>query len=200
MTITKRELFEKCAAHLLRQGEKSTVRPGGASCLYRNLDGLQCAIGPLIEDPWYSQELEGEPFSSYQVQLAVGRSIGRPLEVDERVMLEKMQKIHDKGQPQEWPVLIANLRNETFELRRMQNREDVIDDNLDANTARLLDQIENGERNTDDLLHLLRVAYRRTFELGGDKEVQKFHDELTERFKEDGDEKEEGLTTPVYTS
>jgi hypothetical protein len=203
MPLTKRELFEKCAAHLLRQGERSIV---GSACrpsipsAYRGNGELQCPIGVLIAPVFYSADLEGQSVSRPDVQLAVERSIGRALAKDEITMLKKVQKIHDNRLPQEWPAQIECLRNLTFKLRRMKNRDVVMDDMLDVNTDRLLKQMENGECDTRELLRLLRVAYWRTVELGGDKEVQRLYDELAESFLSDVGAEPESLTEPVYTS
>ena len=53
---TAQEVFDQVATHLLTQNERSL---DGASCSYRNCDGLKCAAGCLISDDEYDNQMEG---------------------------------------------------------------------------------------------------------------------------------------------
>ncbi len=44
--MTKQEIFDKVATHLLTQNEKALNSVGG--CVYRTDKGLKCAVGCLI--------------------------------------------------------------------------------------------------------------------------------------------------------
>jgi hypothetical protein len=50
-------IFDKVVAHLRQQGRKALRAEGG--CAYRTPEGLKCAVGCLISDEEYSQEMEG---------------------------------------------------------------------------------------------------------------------------------------------
>ena len=57
-------IFDKVAAHLLIQKEKSEDfsridQYGKPECRYRNADGLKCAVGCLIPDELYTSIIEG---------------------------------------------------------------------------------------------------------------------------------------------
>lgn len=56
--MTKQEIFDKVASHLLTQNERSISENG--MCLYRGPRGLKCAAGFLIPDDVYNFEMEGE--------------------------------------------------------------------------------------------------------------------------------------------
>jgi len=55
--MTNQEVFDKVATHLLTQGKQS-VNAGG-TCLYRGPGGTSCAVGCLIPDKVYREEMEG---------------------------------------------------------------------------------------------------------------------------------------------
>lgn len=63
MSMTKQEVFDKVARHLLTQRAKavSTLYTFSPKCAYRSPDGLSCAIGCLIPDSLYTSTLEGTP-------------------------------------------------------------------------------------------------------------------------------------------
>lgn len=56
--MTKQEIFDKVASHLLTQRERSASDNG--ACLYRGPRGLKCAAGFLIPDDIYTVDMEGE--------------------------------------------------------------------------------------------------------------------------------------------
>jgi hypothetical protein len=59
--MTDQEIFDKVALHLLsyaKQGFKSVDDRG---CLYRNGEGLSCAVGCLIPDDLYDPVIEHHP-------------------------------------------------------------------------------------------------------------------------------------------
>lgn len=52
------EVFNKVVRHLLTQKQKARV---GTTCMYKTPEGLKCAVGCLIPDELYSQDIEGKP-------------------------------------------------------------------------------------------------------------------------------------------
>ena len=54
--MTKQEVFDKVATHLLTQNKRSLE---DTSCVYRAKDGSMCAAGCLIPDEEYTPALEG---------------------------------------------------------------------------------------------------------------------------------------------
>jgi hypothetical protein len=79
-------VFDKVAAHLLSQGEKS-LRPG-VGCAYKTDDGLKCAVGCLIEPQHYKVSIEGESIVSPKVQDVVIKSLKLRVSSEERILAE----------------------------------------------------------------------------------------------------------------
>lgn len=80
---------------VVRQGRKS-IR--GGSCRYRGPDGLKCAVGHLIKDEYYSEEMEGKSIHVPMVRDAVANSLGIPLESVDFGKLILIQRAHDASQ------------------------------------------------------------------------------------------------------
>jgi hypothetical protein len=92
------ELYDKVVNHLRNQGVKSFAEGG---CLYRS-NGLSCAVGCLIEDEFYVEELEGRTVDHIDVKNAVVKSIGRDLTDQEMQLLLVLQNVHDTFEVSEW--------------------------------------------------------------------------------------------------
>ena len=59
--MTKQQVFDKVATHLLTQGKASRAVVGGeVGCAYRGEDGTSCAVGCLLPDELYDPEMEGK--------------------------------------------------------------------------------------------------------------------------------------------
>jgi hypothetical protein len=104
---TKQDMFNHVATHLMRQREAANGPDG--DCVYRNLGGLRCAVGCLIDDEHYSERLEGLRLTASAVLDAVEGSIGRSIEgrhdtipCTERVILKRLQGIHDAEDVAVW--------------------------------------------------------------------------------------------------
>jgi hypothetical protein len=105
-------LFERVTEHLLRQGCRSVrPRPNRAEgfCAYRGKEGRMCAVGCLITDEAYNDELEGKLSTHFAVQDALVQS-GVPKEVPVFEMLWLLQRVHDHVAPEEWPQTFGSLR------------------------------------------------------------------------------------------
>lgn len=107
--MTKQEMYDIAAAHLLKQGKKAEMETVGATginamqCRYRMLDPetgatLMCAIGCLIPDKVYSPEMENRNVWSLREQW--------PDLADEwprdHSFLADLQNIHDAYVPDQW--------------------------------------------------------------------------------------------------
>ena len=97
--MTKQQIFNKVARHLLKQNEQAMV---GTMCQYRAPGGLKCAIGALIPDAKYKQEFEGsvvgildEPES-----IAVRKAAG--LKANQIALGKALQDVHDESDPANW--------------------------------------------------------------------------------------------------
>lgn len=60
MPYTKQETFDMVLEHLAKQGGPAVNEKGLRSCLYRGANGTKCAIGALIPDELYHQNVEGQ--------------------------------------------------------------------------------------------------------------------------------------------
>lgn len=113
-----REIFDKVKTHLLAQGERA-IRVGHVSgekvirCAYHAQSGLKCAVGCLITDEAYSEELEGAPVDVGHVRGSLEAS-GISLEPDTLSMLTHLQNIHDDEAPDRWEHALDNLEADIF--------------------------------------------------------------------------------------
>jgi len=109
--MTKQEIFDKVATHLLTQNEKSSksiaittstnttdnpLNKNELMCLYRSPNNLKCAIGCLIPDELYDKSMEGRTVSGL---LADWPKLARILGVNRgsviRDILVDLQMLHD---------------------------------------------------------------------------------------------------------
>lgn len=100
--MTKQEIFDKVAVHLLAQGKPSKNAYG--DCMYRGVDpGSACAIGCLIPDELYDPKME-------DVRVRENPRVRRALSdigVDIRSegvlsLLASLQDLHDEIPPEYW--------------------------------------------------------------------------------------------------
>lgn len=101
---TLQEVFDTAATHLLTQKVRSGIKD---SCRYRN-GTLKCAVGVLIADEHYHEDLEENGSSSYIVMQAVERS-GWPCTPEAENLYRALQGVHDGGDPSVWPQNLANV-------------------------------------------------------------------------------------------
>lgn len=110
------EIFNTVVTHLRTQGSPAK---DGYSCKYRSADGKMCAVGCLIEDDYYSTNLEGEGADAPDVLEAVSNSLLVDPEdlydIDGDFLLE-LQAIHDDYTPDAWEkqfIQVAKSHNLT---------------------------------------------------------------------------------------
>jgi hypothetical protein len=98
--VPLRAVFDFVAAHLLTQMEKAgRVDFSTFGCEYKDARGYRCAVGCLIPDALYSEELEGS------------NVLDLPFEVPNATMelLSALQTVHDGSEPHEWESKLRNL-------------------------------------------------------------------------------------------
>lgn len=118
--MTKQQIFDKAAKHLLRQRKRAATKLG--SCRYRTKDGARCAIGCLIPKRLYNSRIEGlgagsfvvpsvdsifDPAPSRVMALAIGKKIG--LRKAHRQLLIDLQNIHDDVHVKQWRAELRDL-------------------------------------------------------------------------------------------
>lgn len=113
--MTDREVFEKVKAHLLSQNKKSIIMYGfntNGICAYRGDNNLQCAVGCLIKDEFYTSKLEGMMMGRSTTLELVLNSSGVPDSSFQ--MLRNLQSIHDCQPPELWQEILNKIENVFF--------------------------------------------------------------------------------------
>jgi hypothetical protein len=104
-------LFDEVALGLLEQNAKSAGEVESTeTCMYRDPDGLKCAVGMVIADEHYSPTFEGVAALNYKVcdaLIASGRITGpNDCRLD---LLAQLQEVHDHIQVVNWPGALRRL-------------------------------------------------------------------------------------------
>ncbi len=99
-------MFNIVGNHLLKQNEKSM---GINGCAYRGWNGLKCAVGILIPDKEYGEEMEGKSINGswgQWIQKAAGIAKGC---ID---LTKKLQELHDYRHPYSWRKGLTTIASE----------------------------------------------------------------------------------------
>ena len=129
-----KEAFDLVHQHLVSQGEKSFIY--GTDCAYRGKEdedqsdvdnedkedfiwwynGKSCAVGCLIKNDYYDENIELTPASSDHI-LDILRDSHPEWEIDSDsvIMLEVLQKIHDGIFAYNWEIALTIARKLFFE-------------------------------------------------------------------------------------
>ena len=95
------EVFNKVVTHLLTQKKQCVDAKG--ECVYRGKSGARCAVGCLIKDEFYSEDLEHNGVHSKIVSTALAQSgIDILNDSDLYCLLGHLQEIHDAGEHCDW--------------------------------------------------------------------------------------------------
>lgn len=98
------EIFDKVSQHLIKQNRQCALfDESGAmyECLYRDANGLACAIGCLIPEDKYHPNMEGNGgiggniFVDLVIEELYGSDVDFPF-------LRSLQYIHDSFNPSDW--------------------------------------------------------------------------------------------------
>ena len=119
MLATDEGVFEFVKQHLLTQGQKSS---SSTSCYYKNPKGLSCAIGCLIENEFYNDNLEFKNGDDPIVIDAVTKSL--PNWVINKNMLLDLQVVHDEYEVEEWEWKLQELEEQTFHREELLRKDD----------------------------------------------------------------------------
>lgn len=104
--MSKQELFDKVVTHLLTQNEKSTkVISGIEICAYRGNNGLMCAVGCLIPDEIYNEDIEG----LRAVNVIEKYMCNYPTYLFYSRFLEELQYVHDSMSVDLWKDELISL-------------------------------------------------------------------------------------------
>lgn len=103
--MNDQEAFTVAAEHLLRQSERSVAEDSGA-CMYRGKEGLKCAVGILIPDEFYREDMEGLAVNDLMVKFPSIRQLFRDVNLD---LLDELQGIHDSHMPKYWRRALHKL-------------------------------------------------------------------------------------------
>ena len=111
---TTLDIFNKVSEHLLTQNERS--RDSWGDCLYRSPAGLKCAVGCLIEDEFYSEDLEhiyavGRYTDEWQKPIRKALELsGVPINDEIKDLVQQLQVIHDSKEPEFWRKELAKIK------------------------------------------------------------------------------------------
>src|SRR3954452_25038072 len=111
--MTPQQIYNRVAKHLLTQNRKS-VKPGTMRCLYRGPNGLKCAIGILIPNKLYSEDMERVPV----LNLCRFPSLKSRFDGHYSLLCE-LQTVHDSHPVRSWPALLRGVARE-FDLKPVE--------------------------------------------------------------------------------
>ena len=105
---TNKEVIDFVKNHLLKQNEKS-ISVDDRMCMYKSDDNknLSCAIGCLISEEFYSNNMERKGLASDVVIKILQKSLPNwKLNFD---LLDSLQCIHDQLYVENWDYALGNL-------------------------------------------------------------------------------------------
>ena len=109
---TTLDVFNKVSEHLLAQNEQAL--DGNWECVYRSDTGLKCAVGCLIEDEFYSEDLEYLSLTSAGLVAKALQRSGVVTTNETLSLLQKLQKLHDRKEPEAWEEGLKKLKRKFF--------------------------------------------------------------------------------------
>lgn len=97
--MNAQEIFDTVAIHLLTQNKKSVYF--GVQCRYRAPNNLKCAIGILIPDDIYTDDMEGLGVGGLLDSYDISPTLPKYF-MKHRDLLAALQLVHDKNDPEYW--------------------------------------------------------------------------------------------------
>ena len=115
--MKKKEVFKRVAKHLLAQNEACRGGVTLSDCWYRHPSRveLKCAIGCLIPDEFYSEEIENKTVEEPIVKEVLEKSLNQPIRSSDIKLLEDLQGLHDYLDPKEWRKKLDALAMSWFD-------------------------------------------------------------------------------------
>lgn len=111
--MNAQEVFDKVVNHLRQQGKKSqglvssSRNAGDTFCMYRNPEGLKCAVGALIEEDEYSPSFELHLLCEL-LRMELPDSLRERLAGNYNLIVE-LQEIHDHSSVEYWENAFKRL-------------------------------------------------------------------------------------------
>lgn len=119
--MTYQDIFDMVKNHLISQCAKAYLFDSTSQYAYKDANGLKCPIGALIQDAFYTPDLEGQPVESTLVLTALKDSgIITDIQMADPNMilfLKQLQQIHDVHPVADWDTALrefGNVMNLTF--------------------------------------------------------------------------------------
>ena len=119
MLTTDKGVFEFVKQHLITQGQKSESI---TSCYYKQPNGLRCAIGCLIDDEFYNENLEFKNGDDPIILDAVQKSLPN-WKINHNMLIE-LQELHDEVEVEEWEWKLEELEQLTFNREELLRKDD----------------------------------------------------------------------------
>tara|TARA_R110002012_G_scaffold8355_1_gene38526 strand:- start:29577 stop:29951 length:375 start_codon:yes stop_codon:yes gene_type:complete len=114
--MKKKEVFKVVATHLLTQNSKSVEPDENGMCRYRDqINNKSCAVGVLISDPHYDLGLEGCAADNISVVEALQASLKTKLNSSDKLLLCRLQDIHDYSPVSDWRKNLNDLAKMNFD-------------------------------------------------------------------------------------
>lgn len=105
--MTNQKMFDKVCAHLLTQ--LSTSLDDTGTCLYRGPDGKKCAIGCLIPDELYTEDIEMKEVRTLLDYPVFNSELSAYLSHFNKELLIRLQSVHDAFRPEEWYTALQRV-------------------------------------------------------------------------------------------
>ena len=103
--MSNQEIFDKVVRHLSAQGLCAML---DGTCAYRGDGGLKCAVGCLIPDGIYHEDIEGKNvknlFNNFPDQMKASG-----LDPKSADLLTDLQRIHDNRVKRDWKRNLLNV-------------------------------------------------------------------------------------------
>lgn len=111
--MTRQQIFTKVKNHLLSQNAKAMGKY--ATCMYRTVEGLKCAVGCLIPDDVYDPKIEYKTVNNLCDGMVGSFTF---LKDFDKNFLRRLQVIHDNVDVKDWEKELkafATLENLVFD-------------------------------------------------------------------------------------
>lgn len=98
---TIQELFDISAVGMLKQNKRSVNEHD--ECQYHHTNGNRCAIGFIIPDNRYTEDIEDNNVDSAQVWFVLHQSQVDVQDENTMEFLKELQRVHDRTDVVDWP-------------------------------------------------------------------------------------------------
>jgi hypothetical protein len=106
--MNRQIMFNRVANHLLTQLKHSIDATSNNA--YRGISGRKCGIGALIDDQFYSPELEFKTSSSPQVSKAIACTFNlKSMTWEDIKFILTLQSVHDMNRVEDWATRLREL-------------------------------------------------------------------------------------------